>query len=113
MSFKLLIFCSDVRSNSIKFYLPIRRSQRTDWHKERKLNSETFGVASARRGAFRGRGYYGGRGFNRQQGMFRPRGQPRNDRNNGQTEGKQQNTAEETSESQKNVPVQAAGEGGI
>lgn len=26
------------------------RSQRTDWRTERKLNSETFGVASARRG---------------------------------------------------------------
>ena len=43
------------------------RSQRTDWRVERKLNSETFGVASARRGAFRGRGYYrGGMG-----GMYR------------------------------------------
>ncbi|XP_041973491.1 protein LSM14 homolog B-A-like isoform X1 [Aricia agestis] len=29
------------------------RSQRTDWRTERKLNSETFGVASARRGAWR------------------------------------------------------------
>lgn len=37
-----------------------RRSQRTDWRMERKLNSETFGVASARRGAYRGRGYYRG-----------------------------------------------------
>ncbi|KAL0270951.1 UNVERIFIED_CONTAM: hypothetical protein PYX00_008215 [Menopon gallinae] len=84
------------------------------WHKERKLNSETFGVASARRGGYRGRGYYGGRGFNRQQGgLFRPRGQPRTDRNNGQAEVKQQNATEETNESQKNVPVQAAGEGGI
>lgn len=34
------------------------RSQRTDWRTERKLNSETFGVASMRRGNFRGRGYY-------------------------------------------------------
>ncbi len=34
------------------------RSQRTDWRTERKLNSETFGVASMRRGGFRGRGYY-------------------------------------------------------
>ncbi|CAK1544919.1 unnamed protein product [Leptosia nina] len=31
------------------------RSQRTDWRTERKLNSETFGVASARRGTWRGR----------------------------------------------------------
>ncbi|XP_043677729.1 protein LSM14 homolog A isoform X2 [Vespula pensylvanica] len=34
------------------------RFQRTDWRTERKLNSETFGVASTRRGGFRGRGYY-------------------------------------------------------
>jgi len=34
------------------------RSQRTDWRTERKLNSETFGVASARRGGYRGRGGY-------------------------------------------------------
>lgn len=41
------------------------RSQRTDWRTERKLNSEAFGVASARRGGFRGRGgyYSGGRGL--------------------------------------------------
>ncbi|XP_055685906.1 protein LSM14 homolog B isoform X3 [Lutzomyia longipalpis] len=33
---------------------------RTDWRQERKLNSETFGVSSTRRGGFRGRGggYY-------------------------------------------------------
>ncbi|XP_065160243.1 protein LSM14 homolog car-1-like isoform X3 [Atheta coriaria] len=36
------------------------RSQRTDWRTERKLNSETFGVASARRGSYRGRGGYRG-----------------------------------------------------
>ena len=45
-----------------------RRSQRTDWRTERKLNSETFGVASARRGGYRGRGYYGNRGMG---GMYR------------------------------------------
>ncbi|XP_049862781.1 protein LSM14 homolog A isoform X3 [Schistocerca gregaria] len=39
------------------------RSQRTDWRTERKLNSETFGVASARRGGFRGRGYYNRGGY--------------------------------------------------
>lgn len=45
------------------------RSQRTDWRTERKLNSETFGVASARRGNFRGRGgYYGGGGRGGNQG---------------------------------------------
>ena len=35
-----------------------RRSQRTDWRTERKLNSETFGVPSMRRGGYRGRGYH-------------------------------------------------------
>ncbi|KAL1128870.1 hypothetical protein AAG570_013404 [Ranatra chinensis] len=59
------------------------RSQRTDWRKERKLNTETFGVSMSRRqGGYRGmrgggyysqqgggRGYYGGgnRGGYRQQ----------------------------------------------
>ncbi|XP_034186023.1 LSM14 family protein trailer hitch isoform X2 [Osmia lignaria lignaria] len=43
------------------------RFQRTDWRTERKLNSETFGVASTRRGSFRGRGYYN-RGMG---GMYR------------------------------------------
>ncbi|XP_014474566.1 PREDICTED: protein LSM14 homolog A isoform X2 [Dinoponera quadriceps] len=43
------------------------RFQRTDWRTERKLNSETFGVASTRRGGFRGRGYYN-RGMG---GMYR------------------------------------------
>lgn len=43
------------------------RFQRTDWRTERKLNSETFGVASTRRGGFRGHGYYN-RGMG---GMYR------------------------------------------
>lgn len=47
-----------------------RRFQRTDWRTERKLNSETFGVASTRRGSFRGRGYYN-RGMG---GMYRGSG---------------------------------------
>ncbi|CAB3376166.1 Hypothetical predicted protein [Cloeon dipterum] len=40
-------------------------SQRTDWRQERKLNSETFGVSSARRGYRGGRGgyYRGGSGY--------------------------------------------------
>ncbi|XP_063979988.1 protein LSM14 homolog car-1 isoform X3 [Diachasmimorpha longicaudata] len=45
------------------------RSQRTDWRTERKLNSETFGVSSTRRGGFRGRGYYHNRGMSG--GMYR------------------------------------------
>ncbi|XP_046659760.1 protein LSM14 homolog B-like isoform X2 [Homalodisca vitripennis] len=52
------------------------RSQRTDWRTERKLNSETFGVASARRGGYRGRGgYYGGRGMYRGYRGYNMRGQ--------------------------------------
>lgn len=38
--------------------------QRTDWRQERKLNLDTFGVASSRRG-YRSRGGYYGRGYNR------------------------------------------------
>uniref|UniRef100_A0A1B6DU69 TFG box profile domain-containing protein n=1 Tax=Clastoptera arizonana TaxID=38151 RepID=A0A1B6DU69_9HEMI len=60
------------------------RSQRTDWRTERKLNSETFGVALARRGNYRGRGGYYNRGmfrggysmnrggYNRGQGLRQP-----------------------------------------
>uniref|UniRef100_A0A0C9RVF6 Lsm14b-a protein n=1 Tax=Fopius arisanus TaxID=64838 RepID=A0A0C9RVF6_9HYME len=60
-----------VRNQSIPCCLiPIRRSQRTDWRIERKLNSETFGVSSTRRGGFfRGRGYYLNRGM--PGGMYR------------------------------------------
>lgn len=36
--------------------------QRTDWRKERKLNTETFGVSSARRGMYFGRGAMRGGG---------------------------------------------------
>ncbi|GAB0088526.1 protein LSM14 homolog B [Sergentomyia squamirostris] len=45
---------------------------RTDWRQERKLNSETFGVSSTRRGGFRGRGggYYN-RGPNMGMGGYR------------------------------------------
>ncbi|XP_072385626.1 protein LSM14 homolog B isoform X3 [Diabrotica undecimpunctata] len=39
------------------------KSQRTDWRVERKLNSETFGVAAARRGSYRGRGGFRGMGY--------------------------------------------------
>lgn len=56
----------------LQIFFPIfsSRFQRTDWRTERKLNSETFGVASTRRGGFRGRGYYN-RGMG---GMYRGSG---------------------------------------
>jgi len=52
------------------------RSQRPDWRLERKMNVETFGVSSARRGYYpRGRGgYYRGgyyRNYNYNQGFYR------------------------------------------
>ncbi|XP_064118835.1 protein LSM14 homolog A-like isoform X2 [Macrobrachium nipponense] len=51
------------------------KSQRPDWRLERKINVETFGVSSARRGYFpRGRGgYYRGgyRNYNYNQGYYR------------------------------------------
>ncbi|KAA0199444.1 hypothetical protein HAZT_HAZT003991 [Hyalella azteca] len=53
------------------------RSQRPDWRLERKINQETFGVASARRGNYFGRGrgnYYNRGGFYRggyNQGYYR------------------------------------------
>lgn len=56
------------------------RSQRTDWRTERKLNSETFGVASARRGGFRGRGGY----YNVGRGLYRGGGGYRGNYNRGQ-----------------------------
>lgn len=67
------------------------RSQRTDWRTERKLNSETFGVASTRRGLYRGRGGYynrgnmyrgGYRGNYRGQGQHQPRQNMRQNQGN-------------------------------
>lgn len=46
------------------------RSQRTDWRKERKLNTETFGVSMARRGMYRGGGGRGGYYYQRGGGYF-------------------------------------------
>jgi protein LSM14 len=49
------------------------KSQRTDWRTERKLNSETFGVAATRRGNYRGRGGFRGMGYRGgYRGGFRP-----------------------------------------
>ncbi|KAL3285232.1 hypothetical protein HHI36_019344 [Cryptolaemus montrouzieri] len=53
------------------------KSQRTDWRQERKLNSETFGVAATRRGNFRGRGGFRGMGY---RGGFRPGYRPQQQR---------------------------------
>lgn len=56
--------------------LAFRKSQRPDWRLERKINVETFGVSSARRGYYpRGRGgYYRGgyyRNYNYNHGYYR------------------------------------------
>ncbi|XP_008477819.1 protein LSM14 homolog A [Diaphorina citri] len=52
--------------------------QRTDWRQERKMNSETFGVAATRRGGgYRGRGgfyYGGGRGYNHHRNHYNNQG---------------------------------------
>ncbi|KAL1451797.1 hypothetical protein WDU94_006141 [Cyamophila willieti] len=58
--------------------------QRTDWRQERKMNSETFGVAATRRGGggYRGRGgfYYGGggRGYNHHRNHYNNQGRNNN-----------------------------------
>ncbi|KAJ8919687.1 hypothetical protein NQ315_006215, partial [Exocentrus adspersus] len=49
------------------------KSQRTDWRVERKLNSETFGVAATRRVNYRGRGgFRGGNYRGGFRGSYRP-----------------------------------------
>jgi len=53
------------------------KTQRTDWRQERKLNSETFGVAATRRGNFRGRGGFRGMGY---RGGFRSGYRPQQQR---------------------------------
>ncbi|XP_057663547.1 protein LSM14 homolog B-A isoform X2 [Diorhabda carinulata] len=57
------------------------KSQRTDWRVERKLNSETFGVAAARRGSYRGRGGFRGMGY---RGGYRPNYRQQSQQNNQQ-----------------------------
>lgn len=42
-----------------------RTKKKNDWRQERKLNSETFGISSTRRGNYRGRGGGGGGYYNR------------------------------------------------
>ncbi|XP_053955494.1 protein LSM14 homolog B isoform X1 [Anastrepha ludens] len=42
------------------------KNKKIDWRQERKLNSETFGVSSTRRGGYRGRGSY----YNRNMGSY-------------------------------------------
>ncbi|XP_034137144.1 protein LSM14 homolog B-A isoform X2 [Drosophila guanche] len=42
-----------------------RKGKKNDWRQERKLNTETFGVGSTRRGSYRGRNHY----YNNNNGM--------------------------------------------
>lgn len=84
-----------------------RCSQRTDWRQERKLNSETFGVSSARRGYRGGRGGYyrggGGQGYrgnynNRGGGYRGHRGGYNNQRNQQQQPGQPQQQQQQQSQ---------------
>lgn len=70
---------------------------RTDWRQERKINTETFGFSSNRRGNYRGRpqnnrggprtnGYYYHNRYNNQNN-YRPRNNNRNQTNAGQSTG--------------------------
>ncbi|XP_033320894.1 LSM14 family protein trailer hitch isoform X1 [Megalopta genalis] len=85
--------------------------QRTDWRTERKLNSETFGVASTRRGSFRGRGFYN-RGMG---GMYRGgggaggfRGGYRGSRGGNRKPANQQQQSNPGSQSQRTTNEQSA-----
>ncbi|XP_060521181.1 LOW QUALITY PROTEIN: protein LSM14 homolog B-A [Cylas formicarius] len=60
------------------------KCQRMNWRTERKLNSETFGVASTRRGNYRGRGNFRG-GYRGYRGGYR-HPQQRRDNNQQQNE---------------------------
>ncbi|XP_055530615.1 protein LSM14 homolog B-A isoform X2 [Wyeomyia smithii] len=65
------------------------KQQRTDWRQERKLNTETFGVGSTRRGGYNRRGGYYNRGPNNYRGNnqyrnnYRGRSGNRNNQPNG------------------------------
>lgn len=85
------------------------KSQRTDWRTERKLNSETFGVAATRRGNYRGRGgYRGGMGYRGgYRGGYRQPQMRRDQQGNqrsGHNFGQNQQSAQNNSNSN-NVPV--------
>lgn len=54
------------------------KQQRTDWRQERKLNTETFGVGSTRRGGYNRRGGY----YNRGPSNYRGNNQYRGGKNN-------------------------------
>lgn len=47
------------------------KAKKNDWRHERKLNSETFGISSTRRGNYRGRGGYYNRNMNHNNGYNR------------------------------------------
>ncbi|XP_058466362.1 protein LSM14 homolog B isoform X7 [Malaya genurostris] len=66
------------------------KQQRTDWRQERKLNTETFGVGSTRRGGYNRRGGYYNRGPNNYRGNNQYRNNYRGrsgNRNNNQSNG--------------------------
>ncbi|CAH1130005.1 unnamed protein product [Ceutorhynchus assimilis] len=69
------------------------KMQRTDWRQERKLNSETFGVAATRRGSYRGRGGFRGgfRGSYYRGGYNKYPQQQQQRRNNEQQQNNQHN----------------------
>uniref|UniRef100_A0A8D8N3L7 Protein LSM14 homolog B n=1 Tax=Culex pipiens TaxID=7175 RepID=A0A8D8N3L7_CULPI len=72
------------------------KQQRTDWRQERKLNTETFGVGSTRRGGYNRRGGYYNRGPNNYRGNnHQYRGgnnyRGRSHHNNGGGQNRQQN----------------------
>uniref|UniRef100_A0A6M2DUL7 Uncharacterized protein n=1 Tax=Xenopsylla cheopis TaxID=163159 RepID=A0A6M2DUL7_XENCH len=88
------------------------RSQRTDWRTERKLNSETFGVASARRGGYRGRGgYYRGNMYRGGYRGYRGRGNNRGGAQFNQqpiSSNGPQNPSHSTQQSNRGAPIAAA-----
>lgn len=71
------------------------KQQRTDWRQERKLNTETFGVGSTRRGGYNRRGGYYNRGPNNYRGNNQYRGgnnyRGRSSGNRGQNQQQQPN----------------------
>ncbi|XP_053684414.1 uncharacterized protein LOC128734310 isoform X2 [Sabethes cyaneus] len=90
------------------------KQQRTDWRQERKLNTETFGVGSTRRGGYNRRGGYYNRGPNHYRGNnqyrnnYRGRSGNRNNQPNGlpHNNGGSRNTGNSNSNNQQTQPQQ-------